>query len=91
MIGANSLVIELDPGRLVQLQWQDPALRMVVPAFLNLTSPNVSIIGNFHLFIVLMEYQDQTNQEKESHILVFQLTRVAAEDIANPKRLDLVI
>ncbi|GAA55250.1 hypothetical protein CLF_107468 [Clonorchis sinensis] len=35
MIGANGLVIELDPGRLVQLQRQDPVLRKVTTALLN--------------------------------------------------------
>ncbi|GAA54302.1 gap-Pol polyprotein [Clonorchis sinensis] len=35
MIRANSLVVELDPGRLVQLQRQDPVLRKVAAAVLD--------------------------------------------------------
>ncbi|GAA55541.1 gap-Pol polyprotein [Clonorchis sinensis] len=35
MIGTNSLVDELDPGRLVQLQRQDPVLRNVAAALLD--------------------------------------------------------
>ncbi|GAA56163.1 gap-Pol polyprotein, partial [Clonorchis sinensis] len=35
MIGTNSLVVELDPGRLVQLQRQDPVLQKVAAALLD--------------------------------------------------------
>ncbi|GAA50251.1 hypothetical protein CLF_104289 [Clonorchis sinensis] len=35
MIGANSLVVEQDPGRLVQRQQRDPVLRKVAVALLD--------------------------------------------------------
>ncbi|GAA56850.1 hypothetical protein CLF_111663 [Clonorchis sinensis] len=38
MIGANSLLVELDPGRLVQLQRQDPVSRKVAAASLDVRS-----------------------------------------------------